>query len=36
MQSKSVTSPALVVLAEAELAASNPWSIPNRRNEGRK
>ena len=34
VQSKSVTTPALAALAEAELAANNPWSIPNRRNEG--
>lgn len=36
MQSKSVTALALAVLIEAELAANNPWSIPNRRNEGKK
>lgn len=35
VQSKSVTAPALVVLV-AELAANNPWGIPNRRNEGKK
>lgn len=34
VQSKSVTTPALAVLV-AERAANNPWSITNRRNEGK-
>ena len=36
MQSKSITAPVLAVLVEVELAANNPWSIPNRRNAGKK
>lgn len=36
VQSKSVTCPALAAPVEAELAANNPWSIPERRKEGKK
>lgn len=35
MQSKSVT-PVLAGLAEEELTENSAWSIPNRRNEGKK
>lgn len=35
MQSKSVT-PVLAGLAEEELTENSAWSIPNKRNEGKK